>query len=495
MESINSPETGSLSVFSKIKKIFLNNDHQKEKTQPETVTEILKQEQLSPKEYSKDEIKEIFKEEHLVSLSLEEYIDLLRQFPGEMVTHVTRQGIRDHIGMVYHNAGEGEYSDGFMKMVNDGRLRPTLGVCFTQESQENAVSKILRLDKDKNKIKTKKDALLVLDEFTKNNSGIPGGYSDRIAIHFAAEEVADCFYGSETGNEIFIAYPSIFIASQFNFTGELDNPEGGSHNNKWVWANGKEGLSLNSGIIFIPEEVTVNPITGSKYELDENNKLIINEANVRIYTDFVNSDGYFDFINQLSGIGRSYISGSKIENSSNVSERLMEEAYQPYRYKLEKEFGISDCLIQNAIFDYRNIGEVRKKKTFLDDLNNKYGDLIDSELIKKLNFSLKMEIQRSLKNIGCLYVEAQNPISSKEFWESYFDKNPDKKPSKIVYYKGYDPTESLIEWRKDQRINKKSDTPFMGFDENRIGNTSSEANQGVDEFKLIAEKVINDRFS
>ena len=37
-----------------------------------------------------------------------------------------------------------------------------------------------------------------------NADNLSGGYTDRMAIHFAVEEVADDYYGSEKGNEIFV---------------------------------------------------------------------------------------------------------------------------------------------------------------------------------------------------------------------------------------------------------------------------------------------------
>ena len=135
-----------------------------------------------------EDITKYFSEEHLASLSLEDYKTLLKRFPSEMVAHVTRQGIRDHTGMVYHLAGAGEYVDGFMKMLEDGRLRSPLGVHLAEKEKMDAVSKFLNLSGFKNK----EDALDYVNSLTNENvQGESGSYTDRMAVHFATEEVAD----------------------------------------------------------------------------------------------------------------------------------------------------------------------------------------------------------------------------------------------------------------------------------------------------------------
>src|SRR3989344_6599898 len=142
-------------------------------------------------ECTKEDITENFSEEHLASLSLEDYILLLRRFPSEMVAHVTRQGIRDHVGHFYHTAGEGAYADGFMKMIEDGRLRSPLGVYLIEGEKEQAIARFLHLGD----FKTKEDALNYLATLTEARQYEAGSYADRMAVHFATEEVADCYYG------------------------------------------------------------------------------------------------------------------------------------------------------------------------------------------------------------------------------------------------------------------------------------------------------------
>ena len=199
-------------------------------------------------EYTTEEIAENFSEEHLASLSFDEYILLLQRFPREMVAHVTRQGIRDHTGHMFHTTGEGAYTNGFMRMVGDGRLRSPLGVYIMEAEKEKAVARYLRLDR----FQTQDEAFQYLDTLTNDDrQSDSGSYVDRMAVHFATEEVADCFYGSEKGNEIFVAYPSAYIASQYYFSGRLRDGGGGYWNDQWVWATAERGMDLNAGIVFI----------------------------------------------------------------------------------------------------------------------------------------------------------------------------------------------------------------------------------------------------
>ena len=102
-------------------------------------------------EYTKEDIVRNFSEEHLASLSLEEYVLLLKRFPGEMVAHVTRQGIRDHTGHMFHAANEGAYADSFMRMVEDGRMRSPLGVYLVESEKEQAIAKFLHVEDFKTK--------------------------------------------------------------------------------------------------------------------------------------------------------------------------------------------------------------------------------------------------------------------------------------------------------------------------------------------------------
>jgi hypothetical protein len=426
-------------------------------------------------EYTKEDIIENFSEEHLASLSLEDYALLLKRFPEEMVAHVTRQGIRDHIGHMYHTAGEGVYADGFMKMVEDGRLRSPLGVYLVEDEKEQAIARFLHLDN----FKTKEEALNYLATLIEGRQGDAGSYVDRIAIHFATEEVADCYYGSEQGNEIFVAYPSAHIASQYYFSGQLNEGGGGYWNDQWVWANEERGMDLNAGLIFIPEEARVDRKTGSRYELDETGNPIKNSEYQDAFRRVADSPDFHHFAEQVMEITGKLNQNWDSPNLLSKNRKLLEKL-EPFRQRLEQKFSITDRRLQMAILDYHHLRSIDIQKKNQEEGRE---GLVDSV------------IESAMKNRGILYTEAKNTISSKEFWEARFAKNPAKRPSKVVYYKGSSPTRALHEWRDAQDIHKRTKDKNIGFPERHIQRDAPQATAGVDRFKILADKVIEDHFA
>lgn len=423
-------------------------------------------------EYTKEDITKYFSEKNLSALSVDDYILLLKRFPREMVAHVTRQGVRDHVGMMYHTAGDGEYADGFLKMIDDGRLRSPLGVYLTENEKEKAIARFLHLDK----LGNKDEALSHLATLTDVQQYESGSYADRMAIHFATEEVADSYYGSEKGNEIFIVYPSAFIASQYYFNGQLKEGSSGYWNDQWIWANEEHGIDLNAGLVFIPEEARVDRTTGSRYKLDENKNPIKNLEYVNIFKKVFDSDEFDDFAKQVMEItGRL---SKRDELNLLPSERELFNKLEPFRQKLENNYGIKDRRLQNSIFDYHTL-------LSLGGLKNEPINTLTPESI----------IEESLEKSGILFTEAKNTISSKQFWEEYFAKNQSKRPSKIIYYKGEDPTEALRQWRKEHGIEKTTEDNSLGFSERNISRDDPKAVAGLDRFKNLAEKIIEDYFT
>lgn len=435
-------------------------------------------EKWAKSEYTKEDITKYFSEEHLASLSLGDYALLLRRFPGEMVAHVTRQGIRDHTGLISHSRGEGEYTDGFMRIVEDGRLRSPLGVHLVEEEKEQAVASFLHLDE----FKSKEEATEYLSRksLIKGKQGGPGSYTDRMAIHFATEEVANTYYGSEKGNEIFFAFPSALIASQYYFQGQLNEAGGGYHNDQWVWANEEKGIDLNAGLVFIPEEARVDKTTGSRYELDENKKPIKNTEFIDAFRKVVDSPDFHDFAEQAIKItGKREGLLWDVQDMSPKNKKLWEEL-EPFRQKLGKEFSITDSRLQSTILGY-NLQELNVYKPKNGEAEN-------------LDHPISEMIERALQENGILFSEAENTVSSKEFWEAYFAKNLAKRPSKIIYYKGEDPTKALLRWREDQGINKGLGDKSAGFYERRITGNAPQATAGIDRFRTLAEQVIDHYF-
>lgn len=411
-------------------------------------------------EYTKEDITKNFSEEHLASLSLDDYVTLLKRFPSEMVTHVTRQGVRDHTKILEHQTGIGNYHDGFMKILEDGRLRSTLGINLIEGVKKDAVAKVLQLDR----FQSKEEAIKYLEDLTNKELGFDNKYADRMAIHLATGEVADAFYGAETGNEIFIAFPSAHVASQYYFSGQLTKRDWGAWNDQWVWANEERGMDLDVGIVFIPEETRVDSKNGSRYELNEDRSPIINYQYIDLVTKIADDHGFQKIIQKANEVRLNFHNkGRRSEQTKNLSDML-----KPFYKQLEDEFGVTDQ---------------RLKESLLDDLN--FYILKN----KSENFAEKI-----LKDQGILYREAEKTISAKEFWENYFKKHPDQRLSKVVYYKGGDPTVALQQWKGTHGLWKEAKEQDIGFQERNVSRKSPQATAGMDRFRSIAEKAIEEHF-
>lgn len=433
-------------------------------------------EKWSKTEYTKEDITKNFTEEHLALLSIEDYELLMRRFPNQMVAHVTRQGIRDHTGHFWHTAGAGRYSDGFMRLVADGRLRSPLGIHMVEDEKKEAIARFLSLDK----MKTEQEALDSLESFDPYVHD-QGSYSDRMAVHFATEEVADDYYGSEKGNEIFVAYPSAHVASQYYFGGQLTEAGGGYWNDQWVWANEERGMDLNAGVIFIPEQTKVDPRNGSRYELDDKGEPIVNQEDIDKIRKFVDWEGFSDFAESVMEVE---VNSSRTSYRSTYRnrQRILEEKLEPFRMQME-EYGVTDRRLQDAVLSYDKLSSLKLQKELEKEGQQDGFRDIDSTIRSALTVN------------GIYYKEAKNTVNSKEFWENYFSQHPDKKPSKIVYYKEQDPTEALHRWKSDKGLYNRVKSEDVGFPERKVGRRSEQAMVGYDRFRSLAEEAIREHFA
>lgn len=142
------------------------------------------------------------------------------------------------------------------------------------------------------------------------------------------------------------------------------------------------------------------------------------------------------------------------------------------------EFGITDPDAQKALLDPR----------LLDQLADIWGHEYEDKEYEKI---LSEYFHKNAENP---YELAEDTVSSREYWEKYFQENPDQRPSKVVYYRGGDPSRALNEWREKNGIIKRTDDPTYGFPEHNVPDSSVEANEGKDRFASLAQKVIDDRF-
>lgn len=255
---------------------------------------------VSPLE--KEQKRELLKFDNLAKLSTREYLDLWKGLNPYYLSHVTRQGYRDHTGMAYHTAGFGEFQDDFRKIIGgDGRLHSTwemaTGEGMMQVKDADAVEKYFEttgvLTK---KLSSVRDEDLDSDGLAKVLGGAhgvlnkPDGYwQDQTSVHFMANAVGNEKYGGEDGNEVFFVYPADVLASQCCSSTGLaltDNAKNkgqvpwriaDDHNDSFVMPR-ENGIPLDAGLVFLPKNILVNPENGSKYlEYDEENPVYADE--------------------------------------------------------------------------------------------------------------------------------------------------------------------------------------------------------------------------
>ncbi|MDO8522694.1 MAG: hypothetical protein Q7S12_00195 [bacterium] len=423
--------------------------------------------------YTQADIQKYFNEENLKSLSVDDYVLFLKRFPGNMITHVTRQGIRDHYSIDNHIAGLGEFQNNFKDILEKKQLNSAIGIELQESSKEKLVSDYLdQFVKDMQEAGYEPDRESAMSrlESKLGYGAIKGSvynFADRSAIHVATEQVADAIYGGEKGNEIFFVFPSAYAASQMEFGGQLKDNVGGSHNDQRIWADLKKGMSLDAGIVFIPEETEVDAKTGSKYELDENNNPIIIEENLAEIRKLTDSADFQEFAGQ----------SIKILGKSEANQNL--EELDGLRKTLAEKFGIKNQSIRDSVLNYRFLHEVKYAAEEKEDYRKIKTD---------------KEISQVLMDKENLYLKAKDTVKSKEYWENYFAQNPEKRPSKSVYYKGSDPTTALNEWRERNGISKRAEDADFDFEENK--KTDKEINESPEQsqFMAIAKKIIDERF-
>jgi len=246
-------------------------------------------------------------------------------------------------------------------------------------------------------------------------------------------------------------------------------------------ANEEHGMDINAGIVFIPKEAEVGRHTGSRYELDENRKPIVNQDFLNALQAFSDSPGFASFSSEIMEV-----TGKGTAGSLGDPEKLA-----PFRTRLEREFGMKDKHLQDAAMNYQALFSLKVNKDSLATSGKPESKLYwEKEIASTLGLALKRE--------GIYYREAGDKVASEDYWEEYFKEHPEQRPSKVVYYKGNDPTRALGEWKKANGIRKKSESgseKHLGFAENRFDEKISIYQEKSSRFRSIAEAVIREYYA
>lgn len=307
-------------------------------------------------------------------------------------------------------------------------------------------------------------------------------YADETAVHFAAQLVANDYYGGENGNEVFFVFPSDILASQHNFAfngweKDFTKPQSETKwNDVFVWPNTVEnpGIMVDAGMVFLPESTPVDPETGSKYASEI--KTIEGEEKRVMIED--------------TPLVESFISwGQKLDAQSTVWQAFTRHK-EERNYWRREELG-TDCFT-TCVGELQELGfQLDAAVPLANQLikNMYYRDSFDSEML-----------QLMIKEAGAQWKRAENTIPSKEYWEKYFASNPTLRPKHIHYYDG-DPTSAILEFQQENNIGKadtsEKDGQLLGFDDHHVIGMKKDprANQGYEELVAVANKIISEHYT
>ncbi len=353
-----------------------------------------------------DEQERYLSEAAVISMNLKDYLTMMKRLSGYFLSHVTRYGVRQQTFMSTgggHNVGVGEFMDNFTPALEAGKLNSFFTNLINETEYVNGILQKLVIIKIKEAKDGSTDKRAVVEEVLKElirwdaHDLHP---ADRTTVHFASNDIAARYYGAEVGYNIYFYYPAEVIAKNYhhewqgntNVTAETDS----WYNDVGVWNNGK-GVPINAGLLCIPENIKVDRKTGSQYLLDANGKPVINPATAEHLKFYEANRALFDkVLLSLEKIRDKYENGVRGWDQFLDSDEVKEAA---------KILGFS------------------KLNTFQSYLN--FASPFNPKLKRFYHFRDRSYYARPPE---------ENLISSKNFWESYFQKHPDQKPNKIFYF-------------------------------------------------------------
>ena len=224
--------------------------------------EILAQTPLTPEEQDK-----YLTEEAASGMDVEDYLTLMNRLSGYYVSHVTRYGVREQSFMSTgggHTVGMGKFMDNFTPVLEAGRLNSF----FTNILNETEYTRGILGDLIKRKIEESgaenPDKAVIVEQVLQElmhwdaHDMHP---ADRTSVHFASNDMAGRYYGSEVGYDVYFYYPAEVIAKNYRHEWQQHTNVKAEHddwyNDVGIWNEGK-GVPLDVGIVCIPENVKVD---------------------------------------------------------------------------------------------------------------------------------------------------------------------------------------------------------------------------------------------
>lgn len=443
---------------------------------------------------SNKEKREMLRPDVLAELSTDEYIALWRRLNPHFLTHVTRQGFRDHNAMIYHSAYLQEFHDGLTSILRDHKLlRPSMAVRDDLLARDEASIRKFLEDwvlqaEDEEEAKKRLNAQL------NNSLAEEKYYPDKTAVHFAVQIVAEKYYGSESNNEVFFVYPSDVLASQhdYAFNGwekDFTKPQSETKwNDVFVWPSTLDnpGIPVDAGVVFLPENTPVDPKTGSKYASEvkivdgkEKRTMVEDEKLIAAFVDW--AENLTDESPVIQAYKKYYEHRNDYWSSREDQQRECFDVFRDEIMKLgfdeETAMDITYSLFSSAdgINQYQDTGAIG------------FGD------------SKKEAALSKLRQASANWKRAENTITAKEYWEAYFRQHPEQKPNHLVFYSG-SPTTAIHEFQTRHNIGQadtsEKEGNLLGFDDRYVRNMIEDprANRGYDELVTTAHRIIEEYY-
>lgn len=440
---------------------------------------------------SNEEKRELLRPEVLAELSTDEYIALWRRLNPHFLSHVTRQGFRDHNAMIYHSAGLQEFHDGLTSVLRDQKLlRPPMAVRDGLLARDEASIRKFLEDwalqaEDEEEAKKRLNAQLNHSLATAPN------YPDKTAVHFAAQIVADGYYGGESNNEVFFLYPSDVLASQhdYAFNGWEKNFTKPQSETKWndvfVWPSTLDnpGIPVDAGVVFLPKNTPVNPETGSKYAskvktVDGKEKRVMVEDEKLVST-------FVEWAENLTDESPAIQAFNRYKENNFRGDTEQRACYDVFKNEI-MNLGFSEDVAMDITY------------SLFGDASGIYYAYPDSGQLCYADSKKDAAIQK-LRSTSANWKRAENAITAKEYWEAYFEQHPDQKPKHLVFYDGT-PTTAIHEFQTRHNIGQadtsEKEGDLLGFNDRHVLNMSEDprAKRGYDELVATAHRIIEEHY-
>lgn len=433
-------------------------------------------EKMSETALTNEEKRELLKPEALADLSTQEYVALWKRLNPYFISHTTRQGFRDHFGMIYHSGGMSEYHNGFVGILQDEKsLRPPFAVESLRARDEASVRKFM--GDWVLKAETEEQARERFNTLMHFSLASAPKYPDKTAVHFMTEIVGNQYYGGESNNEFFFIFPADVIASQYTyaFNGwekDFTRPQSEQKwNDVFVWPQSLENpkVMVDSGLAFIPKNTMVDRKTGSKYESELQ---VVDGVEKKVMIED------FDLKQRFETWAESLTDESVVVRGSELA--IGRNDLKNYQQILFTE-------LNKIGFDEEGVNSI---------LNNLYMSL--GQKVETSQF--KSNLMSAWKESTAKYLRAKDKVRSEDYWEDYFSQQPELRPKHLIYYDG-SPTRAVDNFIRENGIGRadvsKEEGKLLGFDDNMVLDMVNDPrpNRGHDELLSIGYRIIKEEFS